>query len=61
MLIQFRICIGTAQMPSSWYDHQFLLCPAEHIILKRVIGIYIGVLLSMEKREPVFYFFSWLL
>ena len=61
MLIQFRICIGTAQMPSSWYDHQFLLRPAEHIVLKRVIGIYIGVLLSMEKENRSFIFFSWLL
>ena len=57
MLIQFRICIGTAQMPSSRYDHQFLLCPAEHIVLKRVIGIYIGVLLSMEKENRSFIFF----
>ena len=57
MLIQFRICIGTAQMPSSWYDHQFLLCPAEHIILKRVIRIHIGVLLSMEKENRSFIFF----
>ena len=57
MLIQFRICIGTAQMPSARYDHQFFLCPAEHIILKRVIGIHIGVLLSMEKENRSFIFF----
>lgn len=61
-LIQFRICIGTAQMSCSLYNDQFLWCFAQHIVLEWIVRVHISILLSMKGRSLVFLFIaSWYL